>query len=294
MSHDNVVASSATVEQFLKAIGPKLKRTLATTRVPVEDAEDVLQEALVALVEKWDEIRDRESWLLRTLRNCCFLYWRNQHRQLHSALDATLLECLSRPVAPAQERSDLRSDLRQMIERLPPRCRALLELRFQLGYDAEEIAERLGYRGSSIGKITHRCIEALAREMVGATAPMAAAVAGGPSPHSPPPPVPARRSAPPAPQPARPPRPPGPAHSPASLEPPQRVPRPLRLEPGRELAPATPVFAGADLPEGPPVPAPAEVRQIARRPLGSCGPLVQARWPRGHGGAGGGGGNGGG
>jgi RNA polymerase sigma factor (sigma-70 family) len=174
MSLDSVASSSTTFEQFLKAMKPKLKRLLAARYIPVEDAEDVLQQALLALVERWDKVRDPESWLLGTLKRHCSLYWRNQRRQLHSAVDAALLECLSQPVAPAQQRSDLRNDLRQMIERLPPRCRMLLELRFQLGYDQEEIAARLGYRGSSIGKITHRCLEALAREMVGA-----AAAAGG-------------------------------------------------------------------------------------------------------------------
>jgi RNA polymerase sigma factor (sigma-70 family) len=170
MSLDSVASSATTFEQFLKAMKPKLKRLLAARYIPIEDAEDVLQQALLALVERWDKVRDPESWLLGTLKRHCSLYWRNQRRQLHSAVDAALLECLSQPVAPAQQRSDLRNDLRQMIERLPPRCRMLLELRFQLGYDQEEIAARLGYRGSSIGKITHRCLEALAREMVGAAA----------------------------------------------------------------------------------------------------------------------------
>ncbi|HEY0783586.1 MAG TPA: hypothetical protein VGE98_14095, partial [Thermoanaerobaculia bacterium] len=44
--------------------------------------------------------------------------------------------------------------------------RSLLEMRFQLGYDPAEIAHRLGYRDSSIGKITTRCLAALSREML--------------------------------------------------------------------------------------------------------------------------------
>jgi RNA polymerase sigma factor (sigma-70 family) len=168
MSHDNVASLSSTFERFLKAMGPKMKRTLAANHIPIEDAEDVLQQTLLALVYKWDSIHDPESYLLRTLRNNCFLYWRNHRRRLYSAVDSTLLELLSEPVAPPQERSDLLSDLRHMIERLPQRCRSLLELRFQLGYEPAEVARRLGYRDSSIGKVTNRCLAALAREMVGA------------------------------------------------------------------------------------------------------------------------------
>jgi RNA polymerase sigma factor (sigma-70 family) len=168
MSHDDAASSAETFERFLKATGPKMKRLLTANHIPIEDAEDVLQQALLALVYQWDSIRDPESWLLGTLRRHCLMYWRNHRRQLYSAVDSTLLEWLSQPVAPPQERSDLLYDLRHMIERLPARCRSLLELRFQLGYEPAEVARRLGYRDKSIGKVTNRCLAALAREMVGA------------------------------------------------------------------------------------------------------------------------------
>jgi RNA polymerase sigma factor (sigma-70 family) len=168
MSHDDVASSASTFEQFLKAMGPKMKRLLAANRIPIEDAEDVLQQALLALIYQWDSIRDPESWLLGTLRRNCYMYWRSYRRRLYSAVDSTLLELLSQPMAPPQERSDLLYDLRHMIERLPQRCRSLLALRFQLGYEPAEVARRLGYRDSSIGKVTNRCLAALAREMVGA------------------------------------------------------------------------------------------------------------------------------
>jgi RNA polymerase sigma factor (sigma-70 family) len=169
MSHDDAASSASTFEQFLKAMGPKMKRLLAANHIPVEDAEDVLQQALLALVYQWDSIRDPESWLLGTLRRTCFMYWRSYRRRLYSAVDSTLLELLSQPVAPPQERSDLLYDLRHMMERLPQRCRSVIELRFQLGYEPAEVARQLGYRDSSIGKVTNRCLAALARELVGAS-----------------------------------------------------------------------------------------------------------------------------
>jgi RNA polymerase sigma factor (sigma-70 family) len=170
MSHDNVASSTVSFERFLKAMGPKMKRLLAANHIPFEDSEDVLQGALLALIYQWDSVRDPESWLLGTLRRHCCLYWRNHRRRLYLAVDSTLLECLSEPMAPPQERDDLLYDLRHMIERLPRRCRSLIELRFQLGYEPAEVARRLGYSDASIGKITNRCVAALAREMLGAGA----------------------------------------------------------------------------------------------------------------------------
>ncbi len=184
MSHDDDAAPSwSSFDRFLETMAPKMKRLLAAHRIPPEDAEDVLQQALVALIYHWDTIRDPECWLFVTLRRHCSLYWRNQRRRLYSAVDATILECLSRPVAPPQERGDLVRDLRQMIDRLPARCRSVLELRFLLGYEAQEVARRLGYRDSSMTQVTNRCLAALAREMLSAGhRVLPAAPAAAPSP----------------------------------------------------------------------------------------------------------------
>jgi RNA polymerase sigma factor (sigma-70 family) len=168
MSHDDAASSSSSFEQFLEAMAPKMKRLLAANRIPAEDADDVLQQALVALIYHWDTIRDPECWLLATLRRHCFLYWRNHRRRLYSAVDTTILEWLSQPVAPPQERGDLICDLRQMIDRLPARCRSVLELRFLLGYEPQEVARQLGYRDSSMTQVTNRCLAALARELLSA------------------------------------------------------------------------------------------------------------------------------
>ena len=158
------LSESADFEDLLRRVEPRLKRLLGTYHVPADDAEDLLQQSLLALVYQWEHVRDPECWLLGTLKRHCLMYWRNQRRRLYSAVDSTLLEWLSEPIDPPQERCDLRSDLESLIERLPSRCRSLLQMRFRLGYETPEIAERLGYRTSSIGKITTRCLAALSKE----------------------------------------------------------------------------------------------------------------------------------
>jgi RNA polymerase sigma factor (sigma-70 family) len=147
---------------------PRLKRLLGTYRIPPDDAEDVLQQTLLALLYQWDRVRDPESWLIGTLKRHCLMYWRNNRRRIYSAVDSSLLEWLSEPVSPSQEKSDLLSDLDSLLERLPSRCRSLLRLRFRMGFEPVEIARRLGYQASSIGKITHRCLAALSRELLAA------------------------------------------------------------------------------------------------------------------------------
>ena len=157
---------AATIEETLKRAGPRLKRVLASYRIPIEDAEDLLQQSFLALLHRWDEVREPESWLIGTMKRHCLMYWRTRRRRLYSAVDTALLEWLSAPMAPPQEREDLLCDLRNLIDRLPPRCRTVLGMRFHLGYEPAEVARRLGYRDSSIGKITRRCMIALARELL--------------------------------------------------------------------------------------------------------------------------------
>lgn len=152
-------------DEFLKRVEPRLKRLLATYRIPSEDAEDVLQQTLLALLYQWERVRDPESWLLGTLKRHCLMYWRTHRRRIYSAVDSAILEWLSEPIAPSQEKADLLTDLESLIVRLPARCRSLLRLRFRLGYEPPEVAEKLGYRASSIGKITTRCLAALSREL---------------------------------------------------------------------------------------------------------------------------------
>lgn len=163
---DDAPLETTSLEELLKEVQPRLKALFARHRIPPEDTEDILQQTLLALVYQQDRVRDREAWLLGTLRNKCRLYWRERRRRLYDAVDAVVLEWVAQPEPPAQERNALWRDLEVHLERLPERCQSLLRLRYRLGYEPPEVAERMGYSPLSISKVTNRCIAALIREMV--------------------------------------------------------------------------------------------------------------------------------
>jgi len=156
----------ASLETFLGKVRPRLKTLFKHYKIPPQDTEDLLQQALLALVYRRPGIRDPEAWLFGTLRNKCLLYWREQRRKLYENVDAAVLEWMAAPTAPAQEKNDLRRDLENALEELPERCRSLLSLRYRQGYEPLELAERLGYSPASISKITTRCLAALTRQLV--------------------------------------------------------------------------------------------------------------------------------
>ena len=163
LDHPQVESS---LEGFLKKVRPRLKTLFAHYRIPPQDTEDILQQALLALIYHREGVRDPEAWLLGTLRNKCLLYWREQRRRLYDAVDAAVLEFMAEPLEPAQESADLQRDLTNALERLPERCRSLLSLRYRQGYDPPELAQRLGYSPASISKITTRCLAALTRNLL--------------------------------------------------------------------------------------------------------------------------------
>jgi len=156
----------ASLENLLRAVQPGLKVLFARYRIPPQDTEDIVQQALLALIYQRQEIREPEAWMLGTIRNKCLLYWREQRRKLYDAVDAAVLELMAEPGTPDQEETDLRRDLTHAIEQLPERCRSLLALRYRQGYEPPELAERLGYSPSSINKVTTRCLAALTRHLV--------------------------------------------------------------------------------------------------------------------------------
>jgi RNA polymerase sigma factor (sigma-70 family) len=165
---DHPQQEEAGLELFLHQVRPRLKLLFARYRIPPQDTEDILQQALLALIYQWQGIRDPEAWLLGTVKNRCLLYWRDRRRQLYEVVDSTVLDWLAEPMAPAQEHADLVRDLSTVIERLPERCQSLLLLRYRLGYEAAEVAERLGYSPTSMSKITTRCLAALMRQLTSA------------------------------------------------------------------------------------------------------------------------------
>ncbi len=154
------------LNQLLLASRPRLERVLRHFEIPPEDAEDILQDAQLTLLYKWEQIRSPESWLIGTLKKKCIMYWRKRRSSLCDAVDTAILDLVATPVAPDQEKAELSFDLNRVLGKLSARCRSLLKLRYGLGYGPSEVAEQMGYRLSSIRKVTNRCLAALTRQLV--------------------------------------------------------------------------------------------------------------------------------
>ena len=157
--------STQSIAEVIVSVRPALERVLGSYDVPPEDAEDVLQDTYLTLLYKWEKVQCPEAWLIGTLRKKCIMYWRKRRKRIIDAMDAAILELLSEPERPKQERQDLGRDFERVLGRLPERCQKLIRLRYGLGLGPSEVAVEMGYRPSSIRKITSRCLTVLTREL---------------------------------------------------------------------------------------------------------------------------------
>ncbi|HVS62068.1 MAG TPA: sigma-70 family RNA polymerase sigma factor [Thermoanaerobaculia bacterium] len=134
--------------------------------IPAQDAEDLVQQALLAYLLKADRIRDPDAWLAGAVRRECLQYLRARQRRLYDAIDGALLEVIADPQPPKQEKDQMLRDLDSAIGRTPNRCQRLLELRYGFGFENREIASKLGYQVSSVRKVATRCLAVLCRQLL--------------------------------------------------------------------------------------------------------------------------------
>jgi len=167
--------------QLVDRLESEFARLFSYFRIPAQDAEDLLQDAFVLFITKRRQIVTPDAWLIGTLRNRCLLYWRKRRRRLFQTVDETLLLELAAGAAPRQDNDDLARDLSGAIGKLPDRCRSLLRLRYGLGCDDPEVAQRLGYSPTGIRKIAHRCLSALTHQMLAGGYPAPAILAAAPT-----------------------------------------------------------------------------------------------------------------
>jgi RNA polymerase sigma factor (sigma-70 family) len=160
-------AATTGLDDLLEAARPKLYSMLVSYKVPPEDADDLLHDAILALLEQGtDGVANPEAWLLGILRIKILAYRRWRARQTR------LMQLLSRAIAasepPPQLHLDAVHDLLALTAHLPPRVVTILWLRFGLGRKPREVARILGCRPDSVRKLTRRALELAQRNLAAA------------------------------------------------------------------------------------------------------------------------------
>lgn len=146
-AQDTGVAVHDRFEDFFELEHERLLRALYLVTGNLPEAEDLMQEAFVRVLERWDSVRwmdDPTGYLYRTAMNA----FRTRYRRG--------LTALRRMVSLVPRERDLfkdvevQEDVRRALSVLTPRQRASVVLTDLLGYTSEEASELMGIKASTV------------------------------------------------------------------------------------------------------------------------------------------------
>lgn len=156
----DATSERASFESLFELERDRLFGLLALMTGDRSEAEEIAQDAFVAVWERWDRVRlmdNPSGYLHRTAINA----FRKRYRR--SRLFGRLADALSPMASTAPADSAL--ILNEALRSLTPRQRAALVLTELLGYSGEEAAQALGVKVSTIGALKYQGRTALRREV---------------------------------------------------------------------------------------------------------------------------------
>ncbi len=148
--------------QWMRRSAPTLRAAARRLGAGAEDAEDLVQETLVAAIHgaaRWDATRPLLPWLKGILTFRAAKYARDARRRPAKVADDGLVEALvetAPPIVDGIAQRELSADVRMAIEQLPERYRAPLQQFLFAGRSPIEIATGLGLERATVRVHLHR------------------------------------------------------------------------------------------------------------------------------------------
>jgi RNA polymerase sigma-70 factor (sigma-E family) len=158
IADDPVALSDLDFRDYVRMRRRALLRTAYVLTGNLADAEDLVQSALAKTYLAWDRIADRgalDGYVRRAIVNTHISWWRRRRLQEYPTD-----ELPDQAVADHAINSDLQETLRQAVDRLPPRMRAAIMLRYYDDMTEAEVAEVLGV---SLGTVKSTVARAVAK-----------------------------------------------------------------------------------------------------------------------------------
>lgn len=140
-----------------------------------DDASDITQDIFLKVynnIDKFEEDKNFQSWLLTLSRNHCIDYWRktrSNREQLEldeDRYDGTIHEEDSGPEMSVIKKSDAKY-LRLQLQKLPPDLRTLIIMRDIQDFSYQEIAEQMDLPMGTIKSRINRARVKLAKLILG-------------------------------------------------------------------------------------------------------------------------------
>ena len=158
---------------------PTVRSFLHTLLREPQAVDDLLQEVAVTLIDKFDELSHPDkfaAFAMGIARNKAMNYRTVRSRDRHVFNTDAIDRLIDTHAAMARESEPRRAALERCLEKLPPRGREAIDLRYEQGCDPSDVAERIGLTRNAVNVLLHRtrrslleCIEARLRSNTGET-----------------------------------------------------------------------------------------------------------------------------
>jgi RNA polymerase sigma-70 factor (sigma-E family) len=150
-----VPPSAQTFEDFFVESWPWAFRLASLLTRSAEAGEDIAQDALIAMSQRWGDADRPAAYLRTSVVNGC-LNWHRRNRTVRAKL----------PLLARRAESPVEVDeMADAIARLPFRQRAVVVLRYYSDLSEAEIAEILRCRPGTVKSLASRALTALSKEI---------------------------------------------------------------------------------------------------------------------------------
>ena len=161
-----VDGGAASFDAFVAAHQAALVRFAALLSGSPAQGEDIVQDVLIRLYQRWGQLNDPLPYVRRSVTNE-FLSWRRRWSTRHIRVvpDAVL----DRPVEDTRGRGEVDPDLWARLQRLPRQQRAAVVLRYWEGLDDDEIGAVLQCKAGTVRGHVSRGLATLRAGLAAAT-----------------------------------------------------------------------------------------------------------------------------
>ena len=154
-----MVTTDPGYSEFVRARQGRLRRAAYLMCGDAAQAEDLLQEALIALAEKWETVEHPDAFVRRVIYRQRVSWWR---RSRHELATGTL------PEGGVDDGSDVRArdaEVHDVLRTLPPRQRAALVLRYFEDLTEAQTAEVMGVAVGTVKSLSHQAVARMREEL---------------------------------------------------------------------------------------------------------------------------------
>ena len=151
VDEDARVAFAQSFDDFFELEHERLLGALYLVTGNLQEAEDLMQDAFVKVLQRWDvvqSLKDPTGYLYRTAMNA----FRTRYRRGRMAV-RKMASLATRESDPFED-VEVREDVRLALVALTPRQRAAMVLTELLGYPPGEAARALGIKASTVRALT--------------------------------------------------------------------------------------------------------------------------------------------